>query len=73
VHYPAPLHHLRAFADAVRTPVPLRVAEDHCRQVLSLPLNPQLSDAEVETVATVVSSAASPAHRRVPLSGRRLG
>ena len=47
VHYPTPLHRLPAFAASVATPVSLARSELLCDQVLSLPLNPLLSDAEV--------------------------
>jgi dTDP-4-amino-4,6-dideoxygalactose transaminase len=50
IHYPVPLHRQRAYADslpAVSYPVAERVAD----QLLSLPLYPQLREAEVDRVA----------------------
>jgi dTDP-4-amino-4,6-dideoxygalactose transaminase len=52
VHYPAPIHAHPAYRDLVRTPVTLEVAERLSEQVVSLPLHPELSDDEVERVAT---------------------
>jgi dTDP-4-amino-4,6-dideoxygalactose transaminase len=53
VHYPVPLHQQPAFepfAPATR----LRGAEEACRQVLSLPIFPQLSNDEVDGVIGAV-------------------
>jgi dTDP-3-amino-3,4,6-trideoxy-alpha-D-glucose transaminase len=59
VHYAAPLHRLPAFAASVATPVPLPHSEALCDQVLSLPLNPLLSDAEVGAVVEATRSVAA--------------
>jgi dTDP-4-amino-4,6-dideoxygalactose transaminase len=54
VHYPKPIHKLRAYANAVRTPVDLHRSERLAAEVFSLPLYPQMTDAEVETVASAL-------------------
>ncbi|MDA0171544.1 DegT/DnrJ/EryC1/StrS family aminotransferase [Solirubrobacter taibaiensis] len=59
VHYATPLHRLPAFAASVATPVSLARSELLCDQVLSLPLNPLLSDAEVAAVIEASRSVAA--------------
>jgi dTDP-4-amino-4,6-dideoxygalactose transaminase len=56
VHYPVPLHRQAAFADGYRG-VCLPVAEHAARQVVSLPMSPLLTEAEIDRVAQVVLSA----------------
>ena len=52
VHYDAPVHGHPAYRDAARFALP--AAEALAREVLSLPLYPELTDAEVEAVAEAV-------------------
>jgi dTDP-3-amino-3,4,6-trideoxy-alpha-D-glucose transaminase len=52
VHYPAAVHQQPAFAMCARGPLP--VTDRAVDEVLSLPLYPELSDAEAEAVAGVV-------------------
>jgi dTDP-4-amino-4,6-dideoxygalactose transaminase len=53
VHYPRPPHLQRAFAEApLRLPLP--VTETLAREVLSLPLWPQLSEPQIDRVASAV-------------------
>ena len=59
VHYPTPIHLLPAYAGEVRTPVPLDRSERLAGEVLSLPLYPQLSDDEVDRVATALVKCAA--------------
>jgi dTDP-4-amino-4,6-dideoxygalactose transaminase len=54
VHYPIPLHLQPVFADLGGRPGDLPVAEDAAREVLSLPLYPELGDAQVLQVARAV-------------------
>jgi dTDP-4-amino-4,6-dideoxygalactose transaminase len=49
IHYPVPVTRQAAFANLVPTPCP--VADRVCRDVFSLPLHPQLSDADADEVA----------------------
>jgi dTDP-4-amino-4,6-dideoxygalactose transaminase len=55
VHYPVPVHHQRGYAERVILPPGgLPMTERICRQILSLPLYPELSDADVEKVIAAV-------------------
>ena len=58
VHYDHAIHQLQAFAALGAGPVPLEGAETLAREVVSLPLYPELSDAEVEYVASSAADAA---------------
>jgi dTDP-4-amino-4,6-dideoxygalactose transaminase len=57
VHYPEPLHRVRAVASTVRAPVPLDNSVALAETVLSLPLYPQITDREVESVVECVTAA----------------
>jgi len=52
VHYPEPIHRQAAYAHLPRVEVP--VSERLCEQVVSLPLYPELTDAEAERVVEAV-------------------
>ena len=52
VHYPVPIHRQPAYADFTTRPLPQ--TESAARQVLSLPMYPELSDDEVQQVAKTV-------------------
>jgi dTDP-4-amino-4,6-dideoxygalactose transaminase len=54
VHYPVPLHLQPAFRDCGLKRGALRVAEQACREVLSLPLWPYMPETAVEEVAARV-------------------
>ena len=54
IHYPRALHLQAAFAVAGDQPASLPVSEAAGNQVLCLPMFPQLTDAEVETVCAAV-------------------
>ena len=56
IHYPVPLHRQPAWLQRYGESPPLRRAELLAQEVLSLPVFPDLSDAEVETVADAVVS-----------------
>jgi dTDP-3-amino-3,4,6-trideoxy-alpha-D-glucose transaminase len=55
VHYPTPIHRQPAYADLWPEGA-FPVAERIAREVLSLPIYPELTDAEVETVASALES-----------------
>ena len=57
VHYPVPDHHQSGLA-AVPGPTGTAGVEQACREVLSLPCSPLLSDAEVDQVAAAVAELA---------------
>ena len=54
IHYPVPLH-LQPFFQTRATPS-LPHAEAACREILSLPLHPELSDEEAGAVGAVLES-----------------
>jgi len=55
IHYPVPVHRQLGYADRVSLPPGgLPVTEALCRQIMSLPLYPELSDADVARVITSV-------------------
>jgi dTDP-4-amino-4,6-dideoxygalactose transaminase len=56
VHYPEPIHLQPAYAFLGRGPGDFPVAEEASRTILSLPIHPGLSDAQVEAVAGAVRS-----------------
>jgi len=56
IHYPLPPHRQPAYAALSLPEGSLPVAERMAREVLSLPLGPHLSDAEVDHVVAAVSS-----------------
>jgi dTDP-4-amino-4,6-dideoxygalactose transaminase len=58
VHYPRPIHGHEPYAELGRGDVALTVSEDLAEKVVSLPLYPELTDAEVEHVAGVLSEVA---------------
>jgi dTDP-4-amino-4,6-dideoxygalactose transaminase len=53
VHYPVPIHRQPAWTHLAGS-VPLTVSERLCDQVVSLPLYPELTDAEAEQVVAAV-------------------
>ena len=53
VHYPEPVHRQAAYAHLARD-LPLTVSERLCERVVSLPLYPELTDAEAEAVVAAV-------------------
>ena len=56
VYYPRPLHLQQAFAACEHKVGDLPVAEAACKRVLSLPMHPYMSEADVEKVASAVLS-----------------
>ena len=54
VHYPMPLHLQKVYASLGHQPGDFPVAEKAAREVLSLPMFPELTDAQIQRVAGVV-------------------
>jgi dTDP-4-amino-4,6-dideoxygalactose transaminase len=54
VHYPMPLHLQKVYANLGHKPGDFPVAEKASREVLSLPMFPELTDAQIQRVAAVV-------------------
>lgn len=50
IHYPKPVHLQPAYADLGYGPGSLPVSERMCQRLLSLPMFPEMTDAQVETV-----------------------
>ncbi|HKA54953.1 MAG TPA: aminotransferase class I/II-fold pyridoxal phosphate-dependent enzyme, partial [Candidatus Binatia bacterium] len=63
VHYPTPLHRQPAWQSSYRRPLSLPRAEQVAREILSLPVFPDLSPAEIEAVIDRVRSFSA---RQVP-------
>ncbi len=57
VYYPRPLHLQQAFASCGHKAGDLPVAEAACKRVLSLPMHPYMSEADVEKVASTIVNA----------------
>jgi dTDP-3-amino-3,4,6-trideoxy-alpha-D-glucose transaminase len=58
VHYPDAIHRQPAYT-SLGGSVPLTVSERLCAEVVSLPLHPELTDAEAEQVVAAVQAAAA--------------
>jgi dTDP-4-amino-4,6-dideoxygalactose transaminase len=54
VHYPIPLHLQKAYAHLGHKPGDFPVAEKTAREVLSLPMFPELTDTQIQRVAAVI-------------------
>jgi dTDP-4-amino-4,6-dideoxygalactose transaminase len=57
VHYPVPVHLQKAYASLGYKPGDLPVTEALCQQCLSLPMYPELTDAQLVAVAAALRSA----------------
>jgi dTDP-4-amino-4,6-dideoxygalactose transaminase len=57
IYYPVPLHLQRAYNDLDMKPGSLPVAEQAAREVLSLPLYPELTEEQIKKVADAVKRA----------------
>ena len=66
IHYPTPVHLLPAFADLGHKVGDFPHAEQAASQVLSLPMFPELTPIQCETVAQAVAQLAAPSLRRAP-------
>ena len=53
IHYPAPVHLQPAYRKVAVGPTGLAATERACREILSLPMYPQLEDAAIERVVAV--------------------
>ncbi len=56
VHYPVPNHLQPAITDLYGPPVSLPKTEDYVKRILSLPMFPALTEAEVKTVADAIKA-----------------
>jgi dTDP-4-amino-4,6-dideoxygalactose transaminase len=55
IHYPVPVHMMPAYSEVARMPTPLPETERLVNEIVSLPMHPMLSDADVERVALAVT------------------
>ena len=55
IHYPTPVHLQPAYKDRLRSAEPMKITEEICDCVLSLPLFPELAEVDVDRVVTAVS------------------
>jgi dTDP-4-amino-4,6-dideoxygalactose transaminase len=60
IHYPVPIHRQKAYLNKVRGGESLPETERAAREVLSLPMYPELSEAEVTSVVSALKSYAWP-------------
>ena len=58
IHYPVPVHRQPAYAALAATALP--VTERLCGEILSLPMFPELADAQVEAIVAAVTALARP-------------
>ncbi len=63
IHYPVPVHEQPAYAGRLPDAGPLTHTEQAAREVLSLPMYPQLSDADVRAVAAALNCCAANADK----------
>lgn len=59
IHYPIPVHRHEPYADLAKGPVSLKYSERLAREILSLPLYPEMSDAQVEHATHAAAEAAA--------------
>ena len=59
IHYPIPVHLQEAYRDLGYVEGMFPQAESAAREVLSLPMYPELSNSQIEVVAAAVNSVAS--------------
>jgi UDP-2-acetamido-2-deoxy-ribo-hexuluronate aminotransferase len=57
IHYPKPLHRQAAYADRCRVPAPLPHAETAATRVMSLPMSPDLTEAQQDQVVEALRHA----------------
>jgi len=67
IHYPIPLHLVKAYETLGFSPGDFPVAEQAASQVLSLPMFPGLSPEQQERVATCVLESTGATHQRIRL------
>jgi dTDP-4-amino-4,6-dideoxygalactose transaminase len=54
IHYPTPLHLQPAFRQLVDPNVALPVAETVCKEIISLPIFPEMEEAEIQVVISTL-------------------
>ena len=51
IHYPVPIHHQPAYTATACCPLPLPETESAAKEILSLPMFPELSNQDIDWVA----------------------
>lgn len=59
IHYPMPVHLQPAYAELVQMPLSLPESEKAAAEVFSLPVFPELTDEQIQTVTTALTSLAT--------------
>ena len=59
IHYPVPVHLQPAYAELVQMPLSLPESEKAAAEVFSLPVFPELTDEQIQTVTTALTSLAT--------------
>jgi dTDP-4-amino-4,6-dideoxygalactose transaminase len=54
IHYPLPLHHQEPYRYAKTIPPGLPIATDLSKKILSLPIFPEITEAQIETIAQAI-------------------
>jgi dTDP-4-amino-4,6-dideoxygalactose transaminase len=57
VHYPIPVHEQPAYQHLVSAPESLPVTHELCKRILSLPMHPTITRAQVERVSEALREA----------------
>jgi dTDP-4-amino-4,6-dideoxygalactose transaminase len=57
IHYPVPVHLQPAYAGRIRCAGPMTATEQFARRIVSLPIYPELTDAQVERIIDAVNGA----------------
>ncbi len=66
IHYPVPVHRQPAYQNRIACPSPLVDTERVSSRILSLPIYPQLTDAQVDRVIAAMISALQPVRKTSP-------
>lgn len=59
IHYPTPVHQQQAYRGRIRTSEKMRVTEHAARNIVSMPIYPEMTPAQVSTVCTATARALS--------------
>ena len=72
IHYPIPVHLQPAYADLGFPPGSLPVTEAIAREVLSLPLYPEMADAHIDYVCDAIHSFSRTYRKSMPAGKNQL-
>ena len=56
IHYPLPLHHQQPYLSAKRVPPGVPVTSELSKMILSLPMFPEITEAQIKTVVNAIQS-----------------